>query len=410
MTPKTDPYATKTQKRVDAFLIAFIILAILLLLRPAARADQNWDGDNAVGNFSFANNWFGDTVGGNSGFGFGNGSLHFSLRNNGSQSSIFYDFAGFADTNDIIWDSSFNAGLTFDGNGQGLNFNQRLENDSSFTQTIGASMNLSGAKNGATQIELNPVNGDLVLNGNIFNDNSKPYVVFGANSKTLTVNTTLGVGGNAAAVSFTLNGNSTVKMTATQAYGNGTNVNAGTLLVNAGSGATSGTGTGAVIVNNSGTFGGTGRIAGATTINAGAKITGATVGTVGTLTLASTATFSGASGNLAQYLVDISGTTSDRLTIGGALNLSGTFDQISFSGSADGTSSYILATYGSLNGTFDAVTNLPSGYQLVYGLTELDLTPVPEPATWLGGALALGALAYSQRRRLRALVRPQRAA
>jgi hypothetical protein len=53
---------------------------------------------------------------------------------------------------------------------------------------------LSGAKNGATQIERNPVNGDLILNGNLFTDNSKPYRVFGNNGKTLTVNTALGIG------------------------------------------------------------------------------------------------------------------------------------------------------------------------------------------------------------------------
>lgn len=40
MTPKTDPYATKTQKRVDLFLIAIILVAIFLLLRPTAHGDE----------------------------------------------------------------------------------------------------------------------------------------------------------------------------------------------------------------------------------------------------------------------------------------------------------------------------------------------------------------------------------
>lgn len=53
-------------------------------------------------------------------------------------------------------------------------------------------------------------------------------------------------------------------------------------------------------MNNSGTLlGGTGTIGGAVTVNAGTNITGATSGTVGTLTLKSNATFSGTSGSLA---------------------------------------------------------------------------------------------------------------
>ena len=240
----------KTITHQSLTCIALIICAIVFAI-PAAQADQNWDGDNAVGNFSFANNWYGDTVGGLSGFGFANGSLHFSQRNNGAQTSIFYDFAGYADTNDIFWDSTFGAGLTLNGNGQGLNFNQRLENNSSFTQTIGASMNLSGAKNGASQIELNPVNGDLVINGNIFNDNSKPYHVFGNNGKTLTVNTTLGVGGNAAAVTFTVEANSNVIFTKAQSYTGVTTITGGSITLGNGTTGNDGSIAGASIVNNS---------------------------------------------------------------------------------------------------------------------------------------------------------------
>jgi hypothetical protein len=138
-------------------------------------------------------------------------------------------------------------------------------------------------------------------------------------------------------------------------------------------------------------------------------ITGATSGTTGTLNLASTATFVGASGNLATYLVDIGGLTSDKLAIGGALNLSSAFDQISFNtlSSLTGTS-YTLATYASVSGTFNTVTALPTGYSLVYNVngTELDLvqTAVPEPSTWLSGALVFASLLFTQRRRLRLAV------
>ena len=75
---------------------------------------------------------------------------------------------------------------------------------------------------------------------------------------------------------------------------------------------------------------------------------------------------------------------------------------LSFDGSADGTSTYVLATYANHSGdsTFALVNNMPDGYDLVFGATELDLVPVPEPATWIGGALALSAVAFASRRRL----------
>jgi hypothetical protein len=110
-------------------------------------------------------------------------------------------------------------------------------------------------------------------------------------------------------------------------------------------------------------------------------------------------TFTGSTGSLASYTSNLSGATSDKLAISGALNLSGTFDKITISGSANGTSTYVLATYGSESGTFDSVTGLPTGYQLVYGANELELEPIPEASTWLAAALALAAVAYSQRRR-----------
>jgi hypothetical protein len=111
--------------------------------------------------------------------------------------------------------------------------------------------------------------------------------------------------------------------------------------------------------------------------------------------------FGGSAGNLSTYAVDISGNTSDRLNITGVLDLSSAFDQISFNGAADGTTTYVLATYSSETGTFDTMPTLPGGYSLVYGATELDLTPtaVPETSTWVMGALALATLIVTQRRR-----------
>ncbi|NBO94215.1 MAG: hypothetical protein EBV06_18180, partial [Planctomycetia bacterium] len=205
------------------------------LVPGTARADINWDGDNAAGNFSFANNWYGDTVPSAS---FAAGNLVFNYRNNASQTSQYYDWGSWANINDIIWETTWGANTTLNGNGNGLNFNQRLENRSSFAVTIG-SMNLSGAKNGATQIELNPVNGDLTLNGNLYNDNNVAYRTYGGNSKLLTVNTSLGGNSN---VSYAIEGYSKVYFTAAQGIGGSStfDVKTGELWIGTGGSLTNG--------------------------------------------------------------------------------------------------------------------------------------------------------------------------
>ena len=199
-------------------LASLATTAILLGAAIPARADINWDGDNAVGNFSYCNNWYSDSCPSfpwNSSY----GNLVFNYRNNSGQTSLYYDLGWPASGNigDIIWETTFGAAVPINGSGGGINFNQRVENRSSFAQTV--NIPLSGAKGGATQIELNPVNGDLVLNGNIYNDNNVPFHVFGVNSKMLTIG--VGLTGNAS-VSLNIDQYSKVKLTAAQAWGDGT--------------------------------------------------------------------------------------------------------------------------------------------------------------------------------------------
>ena len=119
--------------------------------------------------------------------------------------------------------------FTDNGGGSGINFKQKLENYSSSAQTW--NMNLSGGKDGATVIELNPINGNLTLGGNLYNDDSDDYAVYGANSKTLTLGSTLGVGSTAANVDFSLEQASTVQINANQSWAGTTFVKAGTMNV-----------------------------------------------------------------------------------------------------------------------------------------------------------------------------------
>jgi fibronectin-binding autotransporter adhesin len=198
-----------------------------------ALADQSWDGDNATGNFSFNNNWFSDVQ---PSWAFGQ-SLHFSFRNNSSQTSLYNDYGAWVSTDNIYWDSTFGAGLTLGSAGNGINFNQRIENDSSFAQTLNCPT--SGNKNGAGHIELNPVNADLTLAAIVLNDNNSPFQVWGGNTNSL--NVAVGLSGNAS-VSFTIQQYSMAKFTAAQAWGGSSslNVNVGELWVDTGGSLASG--------------------------------------------------------------------------------------------------------------------------------------------------------------------------
>jgi fibronectin-binding autotransporter adhesin len=199
------------------------------------------------------------------------------------------------------------------------------------------------------------------------------------------------------AVSF-----STVTLTGTNTYTGGTSLVGSTLFINGDNSAA----TGLVSVANAGSLlGGTGISGGSVAVGGGATITGGTDSTVGTFTIGSVTMQRNLAFNpgeaSAAYLANLSGTTSDLLNISGTLSIVGN-SHLHFVGAADGITTYTLATYASETGHF-IVDNLPAGYSLLYLPTELDLVPtaIPEPATWLGGALALAALTFVARKRAR---------
>jgi fibronectin-binding autotransporter adhesin len=204
-------------------IVAILVGAILA--GPGRAGTINWDGDNSVGNLSYDNNWYGnsdpDSFGG---WVYGN-DLQFNL-NNGGASSLYYDYGTWHSINSISYEGTFPSALTLNGDGNGLNFNTKIENNSSHAQTL--NIPTSGAKNGAGTIQLNPVSNDLTIASTVFNDNNKYYEVYGDNGNSLIVSGTLSRDGGD--VGLTLQANSTVVISNAQsALNDDFYINEGTL-------------------------------------------------------------------------------------------------------------------------------------------------------------------------------------
>jgi len=205
----------------------------LFLVCTTAQAQRNWDGDGSSGNFDWWNNWYGSTSGGSDprvGWGFGV-DLKFNFQNKATPTVLNYNLGGWFDIGNIVWRDTYNKSMTLSGSSGGINFKQKLENYSSFGQTV--TMDLSGGKSGATAIELNPVNGNLTMSGNLYNDFSNDYLVFGTTGKTLTLNSTLGVGNTAANVDFSVEQASNVQVNNNQTWAGTTTVKAGSFKTGA---------------------------------------------------------------------------------------------------------------------------------------------------------------------------------
>lgn len=210
-----------------ATLAAVAIFAILLAgaVLPA-RADQDWDGDNSTGNFGFNNNWYGDNQPGWSDL--GNLTFH---SNNGSESYLYDDYGIWVNTMNMYYASTYPRAMTLSGSGNGLYIHCRLENDSSYDQTISIPLDMLGDRD-ANNVQINPVNANLTLNGTLSNDNSKDLNVYGTNGKMLTLNTAWP--NNNYGVKLLLQQNSIVNITASQNYTGETDINAGEFWVSTG--------------------------------------------------------------------------------------------------------------------------------------------------------------------------------
>jgi autotransporter-associated beta strand protein len=230
-------HPTSRMSSIFATVCRVVALSISALLAtgwlPASAADMVWVGGDSqnTSNFTNSGNWQGNVL---PSWGYGN-SLKFSQNVNSNVTGLNYNYGSWQSANDIVWDTSFPVSRTLSAsNGGGIGFKTRIENNSSFTQTV--AMEVSGGQDGAPDIQLNPVNGSLIFSGTLWNDFEKDYVVWGGTSSTtttLTLNTALGTNADPqSAVDFTVSGgrNSNVQVNASQVWAGTTTVNSGSFI------------------------------------------------------------------------------------------------------------------------------------------------------------------------------------
>jgi hypothetical protein len=155
-----------------------LLLAFWVLGSQQSCAQNQWDGDNPLGNLSYCSNWYFDVCPGwNS-----STDLIFENKNNPVQTSLYQDI-GWQPVRSIIYNTGFSYGIPFDGNGSGFDFYYKIQNLSAHPQIINIPTSGKG-----TILELDPTNQNLTFNQNIFNDNNRNYEVYGDNGKKLILN------------------------------------------------------------------------------------------------------------------------------------------------------------------------------------------------------------------------------
>lgn len=414
-------------------LWTIVAIAVLIARGSAHAASATWNGTTNT-TWSTSTNW---SAGGPPGTG------DTATFNNAGNANTTISLNGIT-VNTILFDTSSAAAYTLGSggvNGQTLtlNFSGAITVNSTVTnnQLFNATVRLGtdGASTGSFTFTNNSATATLTFAGLVSEataNNSNPARTLNlAGSGNGVINGIINGngasnGGNAEPlVSISKSGTGTWTLSGANTYAGGTTVSAGTLLVNNTTG--SGTGSGAVTVNGSGTtLGGTGTITGTVTLgnttpgailNPGPKGTAGTAASVGTLrTGALTLTGSNT------FHVDASGTLTsnwDQLIVTGGVTLGTTsvLDLTIASGlSFTGGTQYVLISNDladAISGTFSNAANgstvVFNGYLFTVNYAggdgnDFTLTAVPEPSTWIAGALALTALAFSQRRRLKRLI------
>lgn len=213
-------------------------------------------------------------------------------------------------------------------------------------------------------------------------------------------------------------GEGTLILTGTNTYSGATTVSDGILLVNGDQSGASG----AVTVGNATTefasLGGTGTIGGATTVRSGSFLSAgdpAVAGGIGTLNFSGDLTLESGS----TWLVDLVQNVdefSDRIVVGGALDISGSNLNIAFTGDYTYGNEYRIAQYESLSSQFAGLGNdafFDVGgrqYQINYGSGAaggyITLTAVPEPGTYALLVALFAGVRFARKRAMRGKAAP----
>ena len=200
----------------------FFRILVILAFANTTNAQNKWVGNNPYGDFTMKNNWDpematdGDNLTWNS-----SQTLAFASRNNSDQTSLYFNFEPLGTwkaVQQIVYWDSFPVGLNLDGNGNGFDVYQKIENYSYHTQTI----NIPVAAQGTT-LELNPINGNLIFLSNVYSNN-KEIRIYGNNNKTITFNTSLSGSG-----AFAIKQNSNVVFNNANTYTGNTYLESGSV-------------------------------------------------------------------------------------------------------------------------------------------------------------------------------------
>lgn len=290
-----------------------------------------------------------------------------------------------------------------------------INNTINGTTTFGSSLGTILTPTNASQIWANNSTQGFVVNSGVQLGGKVVLTLGGSGSGTISgiISQASAMGANQGALAKT--GAGTFTLTGANTYGgasNGTTVSAGTLLVNNTTG--SGTGAGAVTVNNTGTLGGSGTITGTVTLNNSGVINGGgTAGAVGTLTINNGTVGALTFNNTSVLNADMTATTADQISVIGGVNIATTTAVLQLN-IPNGTTFAAGQQFTLLNNdAADAITgtfsNAPTGMDIINGYAwvvsytggsgnDFVLTAVPEPGTWLAGGLAVAGLICYQRR------------
>lgn len=183
---------------------------------PAETNNAAWDGGDDDDNWSSVTNWIDDA------------------RPASSNTTVinFTNSTGLTPYNDYTAWTEFDS-LKFNGGagaytigGNAFKIDNKIENNSANLQTINNDLALSGA----TVTEVNPVDGNLTLNGTVYIDNNGELQVWGTNGHTLAFNGSL-TNGAGSSGKLTIKQNSVVELNAANGFDGEIVLEAGTLKI-----------------------------------------------------------------------------------------------------------------------------------------------------------------------------------